>query len=108
MTCLTPQTRAIRQLEAEGYAVDVVEQINRWGPITKRKDLFGGFDLLAVNDAGDVKAIQVTSRTNVAARVAKITELPILASLRRAGWSLEVWGWGPTKTMGDWKRVDLS
>lgn len=105
---MTPQARAIHALRAEGYEVQTVEQVKRVPGRTWRVDLFGAFDLLAVNSAGEVKAVQVTSRGNVSSRVKKLAELPVLGWLRKAGWGLEVWGWGRTKTLGDWRKVDLS
>lgn len=105
---MSPQARAIHALRADGYEVQTVEQIKRIPGKTWRVDLFGGFDLLAVNADGDVKAVQVTSRSNVHARVQKLTELPVMPWLRKAGWSLEVWGYGRTKTLGEWRKVDLS
>lgn len=105
---MTPQARAIARLRADGYEVQTVEQIKRIPGKTWRVDLFGAFDLLAVNAAGDVRAVQVTSRSNVNSRVRKLEELPVLGWLRKAGWSLLVWGYGKTKTKGDWMEVDLS
>lgn len=105
---MSPQARATKVLRDEGYEVQVVEQIKRIPGKTWRVDLFGAFDLLAVNANGDVRAIQVTSRSNVAARCKKLADLPVLDWLRKAAWSLEVWGWGKTKTLGDWKVVDIS
>ena len=107
MSKLTPQGRAINQLRADGWTVDVVERISRRGALTWRNDLFGGFDLLAVRGA-ETMAIQVTSRSNVAARVSKIAELPALPALRKAGWRLQVWGWGITKRLGCWRVEDVS
>ena len=108
MPSKTPQQRARHALEAEGYKVDTVEQIKRIPGRTWRVDLFGAFDLLAVNAEGDVKALQVTSRNNVADRVKKLADLEVIGWLRKAEWSLEVWGYGKTKTKGDWKIVDIS
>jgi hypothetical protein len=105
---LTPQARATKQLREEGYEVQVVEQIKRIPGKTWRVDLFGAFDLLAVNASGDVRAVQVTSRSNVSARCKKLSELPVLGWLRKAGWTLLVMGYGKTKTLGDWKVVDIS
>jgi len=105
---LTPQARAIKQLREEGYEVDVVERISRVRGMTWRNDLFGAFDLLAVNAEGDVKAVQVTSRSNVSARCKKLADFPVLSWLRKAGWTLVVMGYGKTKTLGDWKVVDIS
>jgi hypothetical protein len=105
---VTPQARATKQLRAEGFEVDVVERISRVRGRTWRNDLFGAFDLLAVNASGDVRAVQVTSRSNVAARCKKLADLPVLGWLRKAGWTLLVMGYGKTKTLGDWKVVDIS
>lgn len=112
MAKITPQTRAIRELESRGYIVDVIERIQRRGPVTWRNDLFGAFDLLAcgIGERGGwhTLAVQVTSRSNVSARVKKIAELPAMPYLRQCQWAMEVWGWGPTKTKGDWLVVDVS
>lgn len=100
----------MQALRADGWTVDVVERISRVRGLVWRNDLFGGFDLLAVGGptGGETLAVQVTSRGNVSARVAKIAELPALPVLRRCGWRLEVWGWGKTKRLGDWRKVDVS
>lgn len=105
---MTPQARATKWLESQGYTVDVVERINRPGSLTWRNDLFGAFDLLGVNADGDVIAVQVTSRSNVSARVKKLADLETLDRLRTAGWTLLVMGYGKTKTKGDWQIVDIS
>lgn len=105
---MTPQARAIGVLRGQGFEVDTVERISRVRGMTWRNDLFGAFDLLAVNAEGVVKAVQVTSRSNVSARVRKLADLPVLGWLRKAGWSLEVWGYGKTVTKGDWLQVDVS
>lgn len=105
---MSPLARATKLLESQGYTVQVVEQIKRVPGKTWRVDLFGAFDLLAVNEAGEVVAVQVTSRGNVAARVKKLAELPVLDWLRKAEWGLFVWGYGKTKTKGDWLIVDIS
>jgi hypothetical protein len=105
---LTPQVRARHLLEAEGYSVQTVEQTKRVGKLVWKTDLWGAFDLLAVNSEGDIRALQVTSRSNVSSRVKKLADLPVLDWLRKAGWTLEVHGWGPTKTKGNWLVVDVS
>lgn len=105
---MTPQQRARNLLKQEGYEVQTVEQTKRIPGRTWKVDLFGAFDLLAVNAEGDIKAVQVTSRSNVSARVRKIADIPVIGWLRKANWSLEVWGYGKTKTKGDWQIVDVS
>lgn len=107
MTKKTPQQRCIEALKEQGYIVDVVERINRVRGMVWRNDLFGGFDLLAVKGR-ETKAVQVTSRGNVGARCQKIADLQATPILRAAGWSLEVWGYGRTKTKGDWLIKDVS
>lgn len=108
MSRITPQARAIRLLREQGWQVETVEQIKRAPGKVWRVDLFGAFDLLAINAEGEVLAVQVTSRSNVSARVRKLAELPVLGWLRRAAWRLEVWGYGVTKTRGHWLIVDIS
>ena len=105
---VTPQARATAYLREQGYEVDIVERIQRRGNVTWRNDLFGAFDLLGVNPDGEVIAVQVTSRSNVSARVKKLADLEVLDRLRTAGWTLLVMGWGKTKTKGDWQIVDIS
>jgi hypothetical protein len=105
---MTPQARAIQRLKADGYSVQTVEQIKRIPGKTWRVDLFGAFDLLGVNSAGEVIAVQVTSRSNVSSRVRKIADLEVIGWLRKAGWALWVWGYGKTITKGDWLEVEVS
>jgi hypothetical protein len=91
-----------------GYAVETVEQVKRVPGKTWRVDLFGAFDLLGVNGEGEVMAVQVTSRSNVSARVRKLADLPVLDWLRKAEWSLWVWGYGKTVSRGEWLEVNIS
>lgn len=104
---MTPQARCTKELQRQGYEVEVVERIQKRGVITWRNDFFGAFDLIAIKGK-EVKAVQVTSRVNVSARCKKIADLERVDILREAGWTLEVWGWGRTKTKGDWLIVDVS
>ena len=105
---MTPQGRATKWLEEKGFLVDVVERIQKRGNVTWRNDLWGAWDLLGIHADGTVCAVQVTSRSNVSARVKKLAELEVLDRLRTAGWQLLVMGWGRTVKSGDWKIVDIS
>lgn len=58
-----------------------------------RQDLFGFVDVLAVGGEHGTLGVQCTSDSNVAARVRKIKESPILPVLLEADWKIEVWGW---------------
>lgn len=106
MSGRSPTESTLLALRREGWPlVQVVEHWNSHARV--RNDLFGIIDVLAVNDDGDVLAVQATSYTNVSARCRKITASPALAPLARAGWTVEVWGW--RKVKGRWtdRRVTL-
>lgn len=51
------QAKLVKLLEASEYYVAVVE---RKGKFIKVKDMYGLFDLLAINESGDVLFVQVT------------------------------------------------
>ncbi len=102
----TPTTRSLEHLRASGWTVGVVEQRIPHTNITR--DLFGFIDLLAVR-GGETMAVQVTSGSNVSARVRKIAESEHVAAVRGAGWSIVVHGWR-RNAKGEWtlRIVDLS
>ena len=88
----SPTQRTLKELRKRGYPlVQVTERWNSFAQI--RQDLFGFVDVLAVSPEHDTVAVQVTSSSNVSARVAKITDSPALAVLRLAGWKILVHGW---------------
>lgn len=93
-------------LESLGWTVGVVEQTIPHTFI--KRDLFGMFDLIAIKSFVTM-GIQVTSRSNVTARVKKIEEEPRLLDVREAGWIVMVHGWDKDKE-GNWrlKEVDIS
>lgn len=82
--------RTIALYEERGYRCTVVESYNSF---TKRKkDLFGIFDVLAVGN-GQTIGIQITSKSNMAARIHKIEESEFLPEILRSGWKVVVIGW---------------
>lgn len=82
--------RSKKHYEALGYKVATVEYYNAF---TKRKhDLFGCIDLLAVGN-GETIAIQVTSKSNMSARIKKIEESDALPEMLRSKWRVVVHGW---------------
>lgn len=105
---LTPTQRSTRHLQAEGYHVELVEQTKRVGQPGAMKvwktDLFGFLDLLCIR-RGEVLGVQVTSASNVPARVRKITDSPLLPTVREAGIRVVVHGWHAD---GRLRLVDLS
>lgn len=67
----TPDTLTQAEYRGRGYHVIKVEQ---WGlhPHPHRVDFLGIFDYLAFNNAGEMIAIQTTTKTNVSARRKKM------------------------------------
>lgn len=102
----SPTQRTLEKLRKDGWMPWVVE---RWLPrVNKRSDLFGFIDILAIKD-GEVLAVQATSRSSVSSRVKKIGDHENVAEVRKAGWRIEVWGWGKMAN-GRWqcRVVDCS
>ncbi len=66
---MTPTQRSLQKLRGEGWYVAVVEHWNQFAKV--RKDLFGFIDLLAIRGQQTL-AVQTTTGSNVAERVAKI------------------------------------
>jgi hypothetical protein len=58
-----------------------------------RKDLFGFVDILALKDNATL-AVQTTSLSHVSERVRKIQGVVWFEWVKRAGWRVEVHGWG--------------
>jgi len=107
MAKTSPTQRTLARLKSEDY--DLVAITERWNPFAKiRQDLYGIIDILAIKDK-DTIALQVTSYSNIGARVKKITESPALPFLRAAGWTILVEGWKKEKNGRYTSRiVDLS
>jgi carbonic anhydrase len=86
----SPTQRSLAALRLLGYEAAVVE---KWNPHAKiRQDMFGFVDIVAIRE-NETLAVQATSGTNVSSRVDKITDSPLLAVVRKAGWRVEVHGW---------------
>jgi hypothetical protein len=86
----SPTQLSLKKLREEGWLAEVVE---KWVPGANiRKDLWGWTDIVALKD-GETLAVQTTSYSNISARVNKITESETVAEVRKAGWSIQIWGW---------------
>jgi hypothetical protein len=102
---VSPTQRSLKYLRDQGYTVAIVEHYNCF---TKRRhDLFQFADLLAIRE-NEVMLVQVTSGTNVSARVKKIAESEHIAAVRKSGMSVFVHGWRRLKSGWAPKIVDLS
>jgi len=87
---MTPTARTLAELRKDGYLAAVVE---KWNPHAKiRQDLFGCVDVLGIRE-GETIAVQATSGSNVASRIKKMTDTEALHTMRKAGWTIQVWGW---------------
>lgn len=92
---MTLTLRSRKLLEEQGYTVATVEYYNSF---TKRKhDLFGCIDLLAIGN-GETLAIQVTSKSNMSARIHKIEDSPALIEMIKSNWRVIVHGWQKNKS----------
>jgi len=102
----SPTSRSLKVLREEGWLVDVVE---KWVPGARiRKDLYGFIDILCIR-GNEMLAVQVTSGSNVSARVKKIAEHENVAAVRKAGMAIHVHGWRKN-SKGRWvlRVVDCS
>ena len=87
---MSPTQRTLQALRKRGYVCGITEH---WNPhVQRRKDLFGFADLLAIKP-GRIVAVQATSGTNTASRVAKIQQEPNAALWLDAGGQILVIGW---------------
>ena len=103
MARLTPTTRTIRWLEAQGWLADIVER--QTGRV--KHDLFGMFDVLAIRPCNwqassnicdaEVLVVQVTDHTSVSKRVRKIEEHENIGLVRKLNWRIQVHGWYPDR-----------
>ena len=87
---MTPSQRTVKHLKDQGYMVATVEYYHYF---TKRRhDLFNVIDILAIGN-GETLAVQVTSKSNMSARIRKIEECEALPEMLRSGWRVIVHGW---------------
>lgn len=98
---------SLKLMRERGYLVDITEQ---WIPRANiRKDLWSFCDALCVHrETGELVAVQTTTSSNMAARIAKIAGLESVPIVRRAGVRILVHGW--RKKDGRWivREVDMS
>lgn len=95
---LSPTARTLALCKRKGWIAEIVE---RWIPMArKRKDLFGFTDIVIVRDKKLI-LLQVTTGSNVHARMKKILESPLAPRvLEIPSIEIEVWGWREKKIKG--------
>src|SRR6267378_4139869 len=96
------QVMARHELERQGYLVHTaVRSVQKRGPIwiSQTTDIFNAFDLIAtkVDPPQPLRFVQVTTISNVSARIVKVDPIPINPSLA----SIEIWAF-----VGGQKRLD--
>ncbi len=90
---VSPTQRTLKRLRDSGD-YPLVSIVERWNAFAKiRQDLFGIIDLLAIDSDGNTVGIQVTSYSNINARVKKMEDSDAISHLRNANWTLLVEGW---------------
>lgn len=96
---MTPTSRTLSLLRADGFAVAIVERRIPHCNITV--DAFGMFDVLAIReDVPGALGVQTTSGSNHSARVKKLLANPILKTWTAAGNVAEVWSWAKRRVLG--------
>jgi radical SAM superfamily enzyme YgiQ (UPF0313 family) len=95
---------SLREMRARGYYCEITEHYMKLGKVGFRKDLFGFADILCLGN-GEIVVVQTTSRSNMSARIKKITESETVAFVRKAGIRILVQGWD---AKGKLKETDLS
>lgn len=102
---VSPTQRSVKYLREQGWTVAVVEH---WNPYARiRQDLFGFADLIAVKRAMFPLLVQVTSGSNVAARITKIKSLPAFVDCHHGGFYIFVHGWAKRGPRGEAKTWTL-
>ena len=90
---MTPFSRAKAVLESIGYTVGKTEN---WNPFARiRQDLYGCIDMVCMRHGDPLLAVQVTSKTNVSARLKKSHAVAL--QWVSTGNRFEVWGVGSKK-----------
>jgi len=93
----SPTKKSLDKFRKNGYLVEITEH---WIPQAGvRKDLWGFCDLLAIKGK-EIIAIQVTSLSNVNARVDKILKHKNYLPVKKSGIKILVQGFGKVKKDG--------
>lgn len=89
---MSPTQRALAHCKKNGWVAAVVE---RWNPYARvRQDLFGIIDLVILDgQGGGPLGVQVTSGSNVAARITKAKAEPRLQHWLASPARFQVWGY---------------
>ena len=96
MAKTSPTQRTLKRMKESGD-YKLVQIVEKWNPFARiRQDLWN-FDILGISITGETHAIQVTSYSNMNARIRKIEDAEATPHLRDADWVLLVEGWKKEK-----------
>jgi hypothetical protein len=102
----SPTQLTLKKLKSEGFTT--VQIVERWNAFAKvRQDLFQIIDVLAIKD-GETIGIQVTSKSNISARIKKIANSEHINNIRDANWKILVHGWYKEKNKWKVEERDVS
>ena len=102
----SPTQLSLKYMREKGFHAEVTE---KWVPGANiRKDLWGFVDILCLGADGSIVGVQSTSASNVAARITKIAESPLVDRVRQAGIKIFVHGWRKVKGRWEVREVDVS
>jgi hypothetical protein len=105
---ISPTQRTLKRLRDSGD-YPLVTIVERWNAFAKiRQDLFGIIDILAIDSKGNTVGLQVTSYSNISARVKKMEASDAISHLRDANWVLLVEGWHKKDNKWVGRIVDIS
>lgn len=100
---MTPSQRAILYCKEQGWTQWKVEY---WlAPARRRIDLFNMFDIVVLDNLPGMIGVQVTTGSNVSARIKKMQENPILAIWLDRGLRAEIWAYRKLKVARGSKRT---
>jgi hypothetical protein len=109
MTGMTPTARTLKALREKGHSAETVEKWLPHSPRNTRKDLFGFIDIVCITGSA-ILGLQVTTSSNVSARVKKITG-PCADAARQwlqSGGLIQVWGWRKKGASWIYRTVDIT
>jgi|TARA_B110000263_G_scaffold173151_1_gene151040 hypothetical protein len=105
---VSPTQRTLKRLRESGE-YPLVQVVERWNAFAKiRQDLFGIIDILAIDTKGNTVGLQVTSYSNISARIKKMENSDAISHLRDANWQLIVEGWHKKDNKWVSRIVDIS
>src|SRR4051794_2353315 len=103
---MTPTSRSLDLLRRDSWHAQVVERYLAFARV--RQDLFGIGDVLAIREGEPPLLVQVTSTSNLAARVKKALASPLLRVWLSTGCRFECWGWAKKGAEGKRKTWQLT